>query len=73
MAVLETRASFRRQARAYECLQTLRAEIEQLLPIVLLLILRQAVLRLCDLEFSVALYCDQAHAQICPAYSFIRR
>ncbi len=26
-----------------------------------------------DLEFSVALYCDQAHAQICPAYSFIRR
>lgn len=73
MPVLELRAPFRRHARADKRLQTFRAEIEQLLPVVLLLILRQPVLRLRDLEFPVSLHCDQAHTQIRPAYSFIRR
>ena len=48
----------------YECLQTFTAEIEELLALILLLLLREAVFRLGDLELALAFEGDETDAQV---------
>ena len=49
----------------YERLQTFTAEIEELLAFVLLLLLREAVFGLGNLELALALEGDETDAQVC--------
>ena len=50
--------------RVNECLQRFRAEVEELLALILLLLLCEAIFRLGHLELSLALKVDEADTQV---------